>query len=109
MGQLLELVSEQAAHMYVDAQGAYARRLSNMTRKGLQAEYAAALDDRGMVLLAGGPRTRDELIGAALELRYPAARSNMVAHVLYHDATDWTACLYCHPHEGHGCECGRES
>ena len=104
--QLLELVSTEAARMYLEGQGAYARRLSNMTRVKLQQEHADAQADRGLITIAGGPRTRDELIGSCLELRYPVARTNMVIHVLYHDVAGWTACQYCHPHDDHRCECG---
>lgn len=91
----MKLISRDAAAARHAAQGAYARKLSNRSRVALRVEYAAELADRGQAILAGGPVTRDELVGALLRLRYPATEQAMVTHVLYHDTPGWSACAWC--------------
>jgi hypothetical protein len=100
MAELLKPCTTEHARMGFAGHGAYLRRLSNMTRKQLKEEYAGEV-----TVLAGGPRTRDELISALNQIRYPAAERSMWQHVLYHETAGWSACPYCHPHDGERCEC----
>jgi hypothetical protein len=66
-------------------EGQSARDLA-ATRKGeLQAIYRDALAaELGVILLVGGPRTKDELINAIMNLWYPVAEKNEAIHLAYH-------------------------
>jgi hypothetical protein len=85
------------------------RLLTSKTRH----ELAAIELQEGPTHLLGGPVTKDELIRAIIERRYPSARQNEAAHVIGHDTYRWTACNWCHgddgTHGGHLCECDRHT
>jgi hypothetical protein len=50
--------------------------------------------------------SKDELICEILRFRYPAEKLNETTHVLYHKPGEtWSACVWCHPHQGSTCEC----
>ena len=92
MADLLTLCTEVEARMFREARDAYLKRLSRMSNRQLRQEHRGVLLDRGTILLHVGPRTKAELRGALVELRYPAARLNMTTHVLYHQGDPgWTA------------------
>ena len=75
--------------------GRTAKLLSRMSRDDLAALHRTALRERGTILLHGGPQSKDELIGALLELDFPAARMNEASHVLHHQDLNWPACEWC--------------
>lgn len=72
------------------------RDLSASRRADLAARYAQILADRGVEIVSGGPRTKDELIMAIRDVRYPAELLDEMTHVLYHEpGSVWSACGYC--------------
>jgi hypothetical protein len=85
------------------------KHLTRMTRH----ELAAIEIQEGPAHLLGGPVTKDQLIAAIIERRYPIARQNEAAHVIGHHSYKWTACNWCHDddgtHAGHLCECDRHT
>jgi hypothetical protein len=91
----MQLYTEDQALMFRAACGAFARRMSRKTRSALAAEYRADLAALDRQILSGGPRSKDELVSALVELHYPAATLNMTSHVLYHDGGGWSACAWC--------------
>ena len=101
-----EMTRDEAAALRAAA-GAEVRLLSRKSRH----ELAAIEIQEGPVHLLGGPVTKDELISAIIERRYPAARQNEATHVIGHPGRGWTACDFCHDddgtHAGHPCECDR--
>lgn len=99
------MTREQADRIFTE-HGQALREIA-ATRKGeLESMYRDELDARGMRLLAGGPRTKDELIRAILDFRYPRAQLDEVTHLIYHQDSDgWSACEHCHPHGGGRCDC----
>ena len=92
------LMNPTQARIYFEARGAYAKRVSRLSRATLATDYRAELADRGMSLLYGGPATKDELLTAIINLRYPVAKINEATHVLYH-SSDFPneVCAYCNP------------
>jgi hypothetical protein len=88
------------------------QEVKNLARKSRH-ELAAIEINEGPVHLLGGPVTKDELIAAIIERRYPIARQNEASHVIGHPGRGWTACDWCHDddgtHAGHPCECGRHA
>jgi hypothetical protein len=94
-----------------EAHNAYVKRLARMTRGALAILEAIEMREHDQTHLLGGPVTRDELIAALVELRYPAAKRNEAIHVIGHDSHGFTACNFCHDddgtHAGSLCECDR--
>jgi hypothetical protein len=101
------------AHALRAAHASEARALTRMTRHELAVIERCDLAARDIERIMGGPASKDELIGAILEMRYPAARQNEAVHVLGHDSRGWSACNFCHDgdgtHDGHLCECDRRA
>jgi hypothetical protein len=78
------------------AEGAEVRLLSRKSRHELAAIEASEGAARGLTHLFGGPSSKDALIRAILEFRYPQARQNEAAHVLGHNPGErWSACEWC--------------
>jgi hypothetical protein len=104
-------MNETQARTLREAHDAYVKRLSRRTLPALHGDYRNELAANGRQLLMGGPVTRDELISALAELRYPAAKLNEASHVIGHQARGWSACNFCHDddgtHSGSLCECDR--
>src|SRR5487761_1129592 len=100
-------MTEAQARIFREAWNAAAKRYSRMSKAQLQAEDAAALADAGMQRIYGGPASKDELIADILNPRgYTTARLNETTHVLYHGPGEaWSACDWCHPHQGAPCDC----
>lgn len=67
------------------------RALSRMSRH----ELAALEQYEGPEHIMGGPVTKDELINAIANRRYPIARQNEAIHVLTHTGGGWSACEWC--------------
>lgn len=85
---------------------AYVKDLWRKPASALAVLYRRELAVRGQHLLYGGPASKDELTNAIVALRYPAGRLNEAIHVLHHGpAESWSACPWCHPHQGQQCEC----
>jgi hypothetical protein len=76
--------------------GQMARDLQATKVRDLKDTYRRILEAGGMVLISGGPATRDELVSAILAERFPLEQLNQASHVLYHKAGErWSACDYC--------------
>jgi hypothetical protein len=106
-----QLMTEPQARIFREAYAAAVKRYSRMTIAQLKAERTAALADQGIESLYGGPGSKDEFVSAVLNLRgYTVARLNDTTHVLYHGPGEsWSACDWCHPHQGAPCECSRRA
>jgi hypothetical protein len=91
----MKLCSQDEARMFRTAHDIFIKRINRMTVSALRVEYAAELADRGREILYGGPSSKQELIAALGQLRYPADRFNMTTHVLYHQGAVWSACAWC--------------
>lgn len=90
----------------------YVKSIYRKPKADLAAAYRQELAARGQQLLYGGPASKDELVSALTSLRFPLEALNESIHVLYHqDSNGWSACEWCHPHGGAGCDCalGRAS
>lgn len=89
------MTREHAAALRAAA-GADVAVLSRKSRHELAAIWQSELAARNTESLFGGPRTKQELIGAISELRYPIARQNEATHVLGHQPGErWSACEFC--------------
>jgi hypothetical protein len=72
------------------------RKLTRTRKAELVAIYRAELEREGVILVAGGPATRDEYVNNILNRRYPLASVNEATHVLYHaPSSRWDACEHC--------------
>jgi hypothetical protein len=102
-------MTEPQARIFREAYNAAVKRYSRMTIAQLKAERAAALAGQGMISLYGGPVSKDEFVSAVLNLRgYTIDKLNETTHVLHHaPGESWSACEWCHPHQGAPCECPR--
>lgn len=97
-------MNEQEALMFLEAENAYAKRINRMSVAALRAELAGDMRDRGQVTIAGGPRSKDELIGALCRMHYPPLRRNEAIHVRGHGETVWPDCEFCTgPKPCHNC------
>jgi hypothetical protein len=86
---------EEAEKLFAE-QGQELRDLSASRRIDLVAFYRQLLAADQIEILWGGPRTKDELISAILELRFPRSQVDEMTHVLYHQPGDvWSACGHC--------------
>jgi hypothetical protein len=104
-------MTEPQARIFREAYAAAVKRYSRMTVMDLRDEYTAALADAGIEHVYGGPGLKDELISAVLDRRgYTIVKLNYSTHVLHHGPGEcWTACDWCHPHQGERCECSRRA
>lgn len=82
------------AQTFRAAWNAYVKRITRMSKVKLAALYAADMRERNMFSLYGGPRSKDELVGALTELHYPHEKLNEAIHVTGHDVI-WPDCQYC--------------
>ena len=87
-------MNETEARTFREAHDAYAKRLTRTAKAQLANMYRLELADLGMTSVYGGPQSKDELISALMELRYPVATLNEGTHVLYHDVI-WPDCQHC--------------
>lgn len=78
------LMDETTARTFAEARSGYATRIARKSKAALAAMYAADLAEAGRSILFGAPSTRDELMGALMELHYPLGKLNESIHVLYH-------------------------
>ncbi len=101
----------QAAQLRIE-HDRYARLIWRKPVRELKDIYRTEQAARGAQLLYGGPSGKDELTSAIVSLRFPVEQLNESTHVLHHgDGNAWSACQWCHPHGGAGCDCplGRTS
>ena len=108
---VLSVMTEQQARTFREAYAAAVKRYSRMTIAALRIEDDAALADQGIQRVYGGPGSKDEWVRAVLEHRgYTVDKLNESTHVLHHGPGEcWTACNWCHPHQGERCECSRRA
>ena len=84
------------AHAYRAAHDAEVKALAKMTRAQLATLETAGLRDAGQVRIMGGPASKDELIRAIIDRKYPREQMNLASHVLYHKPGErWSACQIC--------------
>lgn len=77
------------------AHDAYVKRLDKLSTGKLKFEYKRELAERNTYSVMGGPRSKDELISALVELRYPIKKLNESIHTMAHDAQPWPDCEFC--------------
>jgi hypothetical protein len=90
-------VNELQARTIHKAYDSYVKSIHRQTKAQLADAYRGELADRGQILAYGGPASKDELISALIELRYPRAMMNETIHVLYHQDFISSVCAYCNP------------
>lgn len=91
-------MNELQARTLREAHDGYVKSIYRKPKAQLAVMYRAELADRGRQVLFGGPSSKDELISALTELRYPLAQMNESIHVLYHvDGISSDVCAYCNP------------
>jgi hypothetical protein len=89
-------MNETQARTIREAHDSYVKSIYRKTKNQLTIMYAEELADRGMYLAYGGPASKDELVSALTELRYPLASMNESVHVLYHvDGITSDVCEQC--------------
>jgi hypothetical protein len=89
-------MNETQARIIREAHDGYVQSIYRKPRTTLAHMYRQELADRGREILYGGPASKDELISALTELRYPLASMNESVHVLYHrDGITNDACEQC--------------
>ena len=89
-------MNELQARTFREAHDGYVRSIYRKPKATLAAMYRDELADQGKQILFGGPGSKDELISALTELRYPLAKLNESIHVLYHDSEVVNeACEFC--------------
>lgn len=90
-------MNETQARTIREAHDGYVKSIYRKPKAALAQMYRSELADRGQYILFGGPSSKDELVSALVELRYPLAKMNESIHVLYHqdgitnDACEWCA------------------
>jgi hypothetical protein len=90
------LMNETQARTIREAHDGYVQSIYRKPKTTLANMYRQELADRGTYSLFGGPASKDELISALVELRYPLASMNESVHVLYHvDGITNDACEHC--------------
>lgn len=87
-------MNQTEARTLREGHNAYVKRLDRMTKAALAVEYRREMTEQGMTSLFGGPVSKEELIRALCELRYPIAKLNESIHVIAHDVT-WPDCPHC--------------
>jgi hypothetical protein len=89
-------VNELQARTIREAHDGYVKSIYRKPKATLASMYRQELAARGYHLLYGGASSKDELISALVELRYPLAAMNLSVHVLYHvDGISNDACEHC--------------
>jgi hypothetical protein len=89
-------MNETQARTIREAHDGYVKSIYRKPKATLATMYRQELADRGMYSLFGGPMSKDELMSALVELRYPLAAMNESVHVLYHvDGITNDACEQC--------------
>jgi hypothetical protein len=89
-------MNETQARTIREAHDYYVKSIYRKPKATLANMYRQELADRGRYSLFGGPMSKDELISALVELRYPLAAMNLSVHVLYHvDGIINDACEQC--------------
>lgn len=91
MRELVTMTPDEARD-FRQAHDTYARSLSRLPKVQLSIRYRQQLANRGMVLLGGGPASKDELISALMRERFPLDRLNESIHVLYHQGLVCSLC-----------------
>ena len=90
-------MDETQARIIREARDSYVKSIYRKPKAALAQMYRSELADRGQYILFGGPSSKDELVSALVELRYPLAKMNESIHVLYHqdgitnDVCEWCA------------------
>ena len=77
-------MNETEARTLREAHDGYVKSIYRKPKAQLAALYRDEQAARGIQTLYGGPASKDELISALTELRYPLAKMNESIHVLYH-------------------------
>ena len=96
----------ESAQAYRQAHDARVKELYRTALPALRDLERDQLARQGLRRVFGGPVSKDELVSAILATEYPAERLNEAGHVLYHKLGEtWSACNFCHPHQGSTCEC----
>jgi hypothetical protein len=91
------MVNELQARVIREAHDSYVKSIYRKPKAALAQMYRSELAAQGRTILYGGPGSKDELISALVELRYPLAKMNESIHVLYHrdgltnDVCEWCA------------------
>jgi hypothetical protein len=89
-------MNETQARTIREAHDGYVKSIYRKHLTTLAHMYRQELTARGMYLAYGGPASKDELISALVELRYPLASMNESVHVLYHvDGITSDVCEQC--------------
>jgi hypothetical protein len=89
-------MNETQARTIREAHDSYVKSIYRKPRATLAHMYRQELADQGIRLVYGGPASKDELISALVELRYPLASMNESVHVLYHvDGITNDVCKQC--------------
>jgi len=90
-----EMTRDEAAALRAAA-GADVSALARKTRHELVVIERSEAAAHNIEHLFGGPSTKDELIRAICEFRYPTDRQNEATHVLHHNPGErWSACEWC--------------
>jgi hypothetical protein len=90
-------VAEVAA-AYRARHDARVKALSRLGATTLRELEGAQLAAQGVQRVAGGPASRDELVGAIVDAEFPRALMDEASHVLYHKPGEtWGACQWCQP------------
>lgn len=76
-------MTKDEAHAKIIHHDTYVRSLNRLTKANLAAVYRRELAKRGREILYGGPASRDELLSAIVDLRYPLAEMNEARQVYY--------------------------
>ena len=90
-------MNETQARTIREAHDGYVKSIYRKPKAALAQMYRSELADRGQYILFGGPSSKDELVSALVELRYPLVKMNESVHVLYHvdgitnDICEWCA------------------
>lgn len=91
-------MNELQARLIREAHDGYVHLLARKPKAELARLYGEELAAHGRTLLFGGPASKDELIGALVEMRYPLVKMNESIHVLYHTPEIVNEiCEWCNP------------
>lgn len=75
---------------------AMAKTLTRASKANLKRDYDTIQRAFGFETVHGGPASKDELIGAILDISFPRAAMDEASHVLYHKpGENWSACEHC--------------
>lgn len=91
-------MNQDQARILREAHDGYVRSIARMPKATLANMYRNELAALGSMSLYGGPASKDELVAALVELRYPLAKLNESVHVLYHvNGITNEVCEQCNP------------